>query len=68
VEIWDIKLESDLVYEERPMAVIDHKERVTRNLVVKLYKVLWSNHGKDDATWEWKDYLRDVYKTFYENQ
>ena len=29
MEVWDIKLESDLVYEEKPMAVTDHKERVT---------------------------------------
>jgi hypothetical protein len=37
------------VYEEKPMAVIDCKEQVTRNCVVKLYKVLWSNHGEADV-------------------
>jgi len=35
VEVWDIKLKSDLVYEEKPVAVVDRKERVTRNRVVK---------------------------------
>ena len=39
VEVRDIKLKSDLVYEEKPIAVVDHKERETRNRVVKLYKV-----------------------------
>jgi len=50
VEVRDIKLKSDLVYEEKPIAVVDRKERVTRNHVVKFYKVLWSNHGEEDAT------------------
>jgi len=68
VEVRDIKLKSDLVYEEKPVAILDRKERVTRNRVVKFYKVLWSNHGEEDATWEMEDYLKEVYKTFFENQ
>jgi len=68
VEVRDIKLKSDLVCEEKPIAVLDRKERVTRNQVVKFYKILWSNHGEEDATWETEDYLREVYKTFFENQ
>jgi len=68
VEVLDIKMKSDLVYDEKPIAVIDRKERVTRNRMVKFYKVLWSNHGEEDATWETEDYLKEVYKTFFENQ
>jgi len=68
VEVRDIKLKSDLVYEEKPVAIVDSKERVTRNCVVKFYKVLWSNNGEEDATRETEDYLKDVYKTFFENQ
>jgi len=68
VEVRDIKLKSDLVYEEKPVTVLDRKEWVTRNRVVQFYKVLWSNHGEEDATWETEDYLKEVYKTFFENQ
>ena len=68
VEVRDIKLKSDLVYEEKHIAVVDRKERVTRNRVDKFYKVLWSNHGEEDATWKTEDYLIEVYKTFFENQ
>jgi len=68
VEVRDIKLKSDLVYEEKPVAVLDRKERVTHNQVVKFYKVLWSNHEEEDATWETEDYLKEVYKTLFENQ
>jgi hypothetical protein len=39
VAVRRIKLESDLSYEEKPMQVLDTQEMVTRNRVVKLYKV-----------------------------
>ena len=68
MEVRDIKLKSDLLYEEKPVAILDRKERVTRNRVVKFHKVLCSNHGEENATWETKDYLKEVYKTFFENQ
>ena len=68
MEVRDIKLKSDLVYEEKPVAVIDRKEQVTHNHVVKFYKVLWSNHKEEYATWETEDYLKEIYKTFFENQ
>ena len=58
VEVRDIKLKSDLVYKEKPVVVLDRKERVTRNRVVKFYKVLWSNHGEEDATWESENYFK----------
>jgi hypothetical protein len=45
--------------------VLDTQERVTRSHVVKLYKVVWSNHGERDATWEREDYLKDNYPRFY---
>ena len=36
VEVRDIKLKSDMVYEEKPVAILDRKEQETRNRVVKL--------------------------------
>jgi hypothetical protein len=57
VEARDIKLKLDLAYEEKPVQILDSKERVTQNRVIKFYKVMWSNHGERDATWEMEDYL-----------
>ena len=65
VETRNIKLASDLVYEEKSVQLLDSKERVTRNQVIKLYKVLWSNHDERDATWKTEAYLREVYPDFY---
>ena len=67
VPLGDIKLESDKTIEEKPVRVIDTRERVTRSRVVKFYKVMWSNQGSErDAMWEREDYLRDRYKEFYQ--
>jgi hypothetical protein len=66
VEVRRIKLKYNLSYEEKPVYVLDTLERVTRSRVVKLYKVVWSNHGERDATWEREDYLKDNYSAFYE--
>ena len=62
----NIRLQSDLTYEEKPIRVLEEMERVTRSKVIKFYKVVWNNHSEQDATWEWEDYLREVYSSFYE--
>ena len=66
VEVRDIKLKSDLAYEEKPMQIIDSKDRVTQNRVIKFHKVMWNNHSEQDATWEREDYLHKVNPAFYE--
>jgi len=62
----NIKLQSDLTYEEKPIRVLKEMERVTRSKVIKFYKVVWNNHSEQDATWEREDYLCEVYPAFYE--
>ena len=66
IETTNIKLQLDLTYEEKSIQVLEEMERVTRNKVIKFYKVVWNNHCEQDATWEREDYLREVYPTFYE--
>ena len=62
----NIKLQSDLTYEEKPIRVLEEIERVTWGKVIKFYKVVWNNHSEQDAMWEQEDYLREVYPAFYE--
>ena len=52
VEIEGLPLKPDLSYVEHPVKILDEKERVTRNKVVKFYKVQWQNHSEDEATWD----------------
>jgi hypothetical protein len=65
VEPKGLKIGSDLVYKERPVRILDRKDRVTQNRVVTTYKVLGSNHDERDATWETDGYLREVYSDFH---
>ena len=52
VEIEGLPLQPDLSYVEHPIKILDEKERVTRNRVIKFYKVKWQNHSEEEATWE----------------
>ena len=63
----NIKLQSDLTYEEKPIQVLEEMERVTRSKIIKFYKMVWNNHNEQDATWEQEDYLREVYTAFSKN-
>ena len=47
-----IQLDSKLTYEEKPVKILEFASRVTRSKVIKFYKVQWSHHTKDEATWE----------------
>jgi hypothetical protein len=48
-------LETDLSYPEHPTKILDQKDCVTRRKTIKFFKIQWSNHSKEEATWESKD-------------
>jgi hypothetical protein len=53
-----IDLNHDLTYQERPIRVLEEDVRLTRRRKIKMYKVQWSNHTENEATWEREDYLQ----------
>ena len=61
VEMEGLPLQPNLSYIEHPVKILDEKERVTRNKVVKFYKVQSQNHSKDEATWEQESYILEYY-------
>jgi hypothetical protein len=58
------ELEADLSYLEHPIKVLDQKDRVTRRKIIKFFKIQWSNHTKDEATWESNDFLHSCHLGF----
>ena len=56
-----VELKEDLTYEERPVQIVDRKDQVLRNKVIPLVKVLWMNHGREEATWECEDQMQTQY-------
>jgi hypothetical protein len=57
-------LETDLIYLEHPIKILDQERRVTRRKTIKFYKVQWSNHTVEEATWESEDFLRSLHPDF----
>ena len=63
-----IELNEDLTYEERPVKILDTKERTTRNKSIEMVKVQWSNHNEDDATWELKSDVETKYPELFKQR
>ncbi|WVZ93571.1 hypothetical protein U9M48_039540 [Paspalum notatum var. saurae] len=59
-----IQIEPDLTHEERPIKILDQKQRTTRRRTINFYKVQWSNHSEEEATWEQEEYLQTKYLGF----
>jgi hypothetical protein len=60
-----LDLGSDLTYSERSIRILDTVERVTRTKVIKMFKVQWSHHTEDEATWEHEEELRADYPELF---
>jgi hypothetical protein len=50
-------LKADLTYPEHLIKILYQKSRVTRQKMIKSFKIQWSNHNVEEATWESKDFL-----------
>jgi hypothetical protein len=60
----ELEIEPDLSYQEHPVKVLDQKERSTRARSIRMYKIQWSNHTEEEATWETEDFLRSCFPNF----
>jgi hypothetical protein len=57
-------LGADLSYTEHPIKILDQKYRVTRRITIKFFKIQWSNHTEEEATWESEDFLHSHHSDF----
>jgi hypothetical protein len=57
-------LEADLSYPAHPIKVLDQKDLVMRRKTIKFFKIQWSNHSEEEATWESEDFLRSRHPDF----
>jgi hypothetical protein len=61
----DLDAKEDLSYQEYPVKILETSERVTRNKRVKMCKVQWSHHTKEEATWEREEELKAEFPYFF---
>ncbi|KAL8119581.1 hypothetical protein AgCh_016907 [Apium graveolens] len=61
IEYEPIELQADLLYVESPTEILEEREKVLRNKVVKLVRVLWRNPRVEESTWELESDMREKY-------
>ncbi|WVZ89282.1 hypothetical protein U9M48_035708 [Paspalum notatum var. saurae] len=64
VDTSQVQIEPDLTYEARPIKILDQKQRSTRRNTINFYKVQWSDHFEEEATWETEEYLQTKHQGF----
>jgi hypothetical protein len=61
----DLDAKEDLSYQEYPIRILKTSERVTRNKRIKIYKVQWSHHIEEEATWKREEELKVEFPSFF---
>ncbi|XP_071933751.1 uncharacterized protein [Coffea arabica] len=64
----NIEIDEALTYEERPVKLLDRKVKELRNKRIPLVKVLWKNHGVEEATWEVEEEIQKKYLDLFPDQ
>jgi hypothetical protein len=57
-------LKADLLYPKHLIKILDQKDHVTRHKTINFFKVKWSNHTEEEATWENEDFLQSRHPAF----
>ncbi|XP_062100472.1 uncharacterized protein LOC133806379, partial [Humulus lupulus] len=55
----NLELDRDLSYEEKPVQILDRKDKALRSKTIPLVKVLWRNSKVEEATWELESDMRE---------
>jgi hypothetical protein len=63
--IEELEAKEDLCYQEYPVKILETSERVTRNKKIKMCKVQWSHHTKEEATWEREEESKAEFSSFF---
>jgi hypothetical protein len=66
VEYESLKIQEGLSYMEEPVKIVDKKEQVLRTKTIPIVKVLWRNHGVEEASWEAEYDMQSCYPHLFE--
>jgi hypothetical protein len=68
IPLEEVQLERDLMYEEKPIKILETSESVTCTKMIKFCKVQWNHHTEEEATWEREDELREDHPHLFASQ
>jgi hypothetical protein len=57
----ELTVRQDLSFEAQPIAILDRREKVLKNKVIKLVRVGWNPHSPGESTWELEEEIRKEY-------
>jgi hypothetical protein len=66
MEYEPLEIYEGLIYVEEPVKIVDKKEQVLHTKMIPIVKVLWRNHGVEEASWEVKHNKRSRYPHLFE--
>ena len=66
IDYKDLAIKEDMSYVEKPVKILDKKEKVLRTKIIPMVKVLWRNHALEEATWEMESDMKENYPELFE--
>ncbi|KAA0062107.1 pol protein [Cucumis melo var. makuwa] len=67
VDFEPLRISENLSYEEQPVEILAREVKKLRSREISLVKVLWRNHGVEEATWEREEDMRAQYPKLFED-
>ena len=61
----ELNVQPDTTYEEKPIRILDTRDKVLRRKTIRLVKVLWSNRGREEASWEKEGDMKKEYPQLF---
>jgi hypothetical protein len=66
VEYEPLEIQEGITYVEEPVKIVDKKEQVLCTKTILIVKVLWRNHGVEEALWEAEHDMQSRYPHLFE--
>ncbi|XP_052174731.1 uncharacterized protein LOC127789782 [Diospyros lotus] len=66
IDYQTIEVKEDVTYEEKPVSILERKEKVLRNRSIPFVKIQWQRHSLDEATWEREEEMRCLFPQLFE--
>ncbi|XP_071926121.1 uncharacterized protein [Coffea arabica] len=65
LQLEGIEVDETLTYEEGPVKILEREVKELRNKKIPLVKILWKNHGLEEATWELEEEMQKKYPDLF---
>ena len=65
LQLEGIEVDETLTYEEGPVQVLEGEVKELKNKKIPLVKILWRNHGVEEATWEMEEEMQKKYPDLF---